>query len=98
VDRVEFAEAARSDAQLLDVRAPNEWENGIVEGSVLSYLPDLAEQTPSGLSAARPVWIACGSGYRAVTAAGLLQDRGFEPMVLIYDGTSDVLRELSVPV
>jgi rhodanese-related sulfurtransferase len=44
------------------------------------------------------VWIACGSGYRAVTAAGLLQDRGFEPMVLIYDGTSDVLRELSVPV
>jgi glyoxylase-like metal-dependent hydrolase (beta-lactamase superfamily II)/rhodanese-related sulfurtransferase len=98
VDRVEFAEAARSDAQLLDVRAPNEWESGIVEGSVLSYLPDLAEQTPSGLSAARPVWIACGSGYRAVTAAGLLQDRGFEPMVLIYDGTSDVLRELSVPV
>ena len=95
VDRDEYLEAARSGAQLLDVRAPNEWDNGIVEGSVLSYLPDLADRTPSGLDPSQPVWIACGSGYRAAIAAGILQDRGFETVVLIDDGVPDVMQRMS---
>jgi hydroxyacylglutathione hydrolase len=97
VDVDEYAEAARSDAQLLDVRAPNEWDTGIVEGSVLSYLPDLADTTPSGLDSSRPAWIACGSGYRAAIAAGVLQVRGFEPVVLIDDGAADVLQRMAQP-
>ncbi|HEX6300840.1 MAG TPA: MBL fold metallo-hydrolase [Acidimicrobiia bacterium] len=95
VDRDEYIEAAESDSQLLDVRAPNEWDTGIVEGSVLSYLPDLAERTPSGLDTSQPVWIACGSGYRAATAAGILEGRGFETVVLIDDGAPDVLQRMS---
>jgi hydroxyacylglutathione hydrolase len=95
VNRSEYAKAARSDAQLLDVRAPNEWESGIVEGSVLSYLPDLAERTPPGLDPSQPVWVGCGSGFRAAIAAAILQDRGFETVLLIDDGTSDVLHEMS---
>lgn len=95
VDRDEYLEAARSGAQLLDVRAPNEWDTGVVERSVLSYLPDLADRTPSGLDPSQPVWIACGSGYRAAIAAGILQDRGFETVVLIDDGAPDVLHRVS---
>lgn len=86
-----FAAAARSGAQTLDVRAPHEWEDGIVQGAVLSYLPDLAAETPTGLDPVSPVWVTCGSGYRASIAASILEDRGFEPIVLSEGGTPDVL-------
>lgn len=92
----QFAEAARSGAQILDVRAPNEWaEDGSIEGSILSYVPDVARETPSGLREDEPVWVLCGSGYRATMAAGILQDRGFDPVVLIERGATDVLHQTS---
>lgn len=91
----EYAQAAREGAQLLDVRAPNEWDDGFVEGSILSYLPDLARATPEGLDPEEPVWLVCGTGYRASIAAGILQGRGFEPIVLSKGGATDVLRESS---
>lgn len=95
VSREEYAEAAQAGAQLLDVRAPNEWETGIIDGSVLSYLPDLAVSTPSGLDPDQPVWVVCGSGYRASIAAGILQDRGFDPVVLSDGGATDLLGRMS---
>ncbi|MFP4073823.1 MAG: MBL fold metallo-hydrolase [Actinomycetota bacterium] len=91
----QFVQAARSGAQILDVRAPNEWEEGTIEDSILSYVPDVARETPSGLREDEPVWVLCGSGYRATIAAGILQDRGFEPVVLIEGGATDVLRQTS---
>ncbi|HET8740630.1 MAG TPA: rhodanese-like domain-containing protein, partial [Acidimicrobiia bacterium] len=87
----EFAEAALSGAQVLDVRAPSEWDTDVIEGSILSYLPDLAEKTPDGLSRDEPVWVACAGGYRASIAAGILASRGFEPVVLIDGGATDVM-------
>jgi len=96
VDVRQFAEAATSGAQILDVRAPNEWvEEGTIEGAFLSYVPDVALETPSGLRDDEPVWVLCGSGYRATIAAGMLQDRGFEPVALINGGATDVLRQTS---
>jgi hydroxyacylglutathione hydrolase len=89
VGRDEFWAAVESGAQILDVRAPDEWEGGIIEGSVLSYLPDVADQTPKGLDPEREVWLVCGTGLRAATAAGILQDRGFEPVVLTGGGATD---------
>jgi glyoxylase-like metal-dependent hydrolase (beta-lactamase superfamily II)/rhodanese-related sulfurtransferase len=95
VDATQFAEAARSGGQILDVRAPNEWDQGVIEDSILSYLPDVAEDTPPGLDRDEPVWIACGSGLRASIAAGILQSRGFEPIVLVQSGATNVLRQTS---
>lgn len=95
VDRDEYARAAASGAQLLDVRAPNEWENGVLEGSILCYLPDLARTIPRGLDSSSPVWVACGSGLRASTAGGILQAHGFEPVVLTTGGATDVLERTS---
>jgi glyoxylase-like metal-dependent hydrolase (beta-lactamase superfamily II)/rhodanese-related sulfurtransferase len=90
-----FAEASVDGGQILDVRAPIEWDTGVIEDSILSYLPDLARETPPGLDPREPVWIACGSGYRASTAAGILQDRGFEPIVLTDGGATDVIARTS---
>lgn len=96
VDVRQFADAARSGAQILDVRAPDEWvEEGSIEGSILSYVPDVARETPAGLTEDEPVWVLCGSGYRATIAAGILQDRGFDPVVLIEGGAADVLGQTS---
>lgn len=91
-DAAAFSEAARGGAQILDVRAPNEWDEGVIEGSTLRYLPDLAAATPPGLDPDEPVWVVCGSGYRAAVAGGILHDRGFKPIVLIDGGAEDVLR------
>lgn len=97
VDRDDFVTAAQSGAQVLDVRAPNEWDRGTIEGSVLSYLPDMARETPPGLDRDQPVWVACGTGFRASIAAGILQSRGFEPIVLTQGGATDVLAATSNP-
>lgn len=95
VDRDEYAEAANAGAQVLDVRAPNEWETGVIDGSTLSYLPDLATETPARLERSSPVWVVCGSGFRATIAASILQNRGFEPVVLARGGATDVLGKTS---
>lgn len=95
VGRDEYAEAAKTGGQILDVRAPNEWEEGVVAGAILSYLPHLAQETPQGLDPSSPVWVSCGSGYRASIAAGILQDRGFEPVVLATGGATDVIERTS---
>ena len=89
-----FAAAVeRGDAhQVLDVRSPLEWESGHVAGSLHRYLPDLAALgPPAGLTPAEPVWVGCGSGYRASAAAGLLEAAGYRPVVLVGGGIADVL-------
>ena len=91
----EYLEAVEAGAQLLDVRAPDEWDSGFIEGSTLSYLPHLVEKTPIGLDPDEPVWVVCGSGYRASIAASILQDRGFEPVVLSHGGATDLLHRAS---
>jgi hydroxyacylglutathione hydrolase len=89
----EFTEATAAGAQILDVRSPGEWEESHIGDSIHSYLPDLAASLPD-LDPNRPVWIGCGSGYRAAIAAGQLVDAGYEPVVLIEAGIPDVCRQL----
>jgi len=97
VDLATFAHATDEGAQILDARAPDEWERGTIDGSILAYVPDLADGTPEELRESQPVWIACASGQRAGIAASLLQGRGFEPIVLVDAGVPDVLRVASNP-
>lgn len=73
---------AVTDPQLLDVRAPDEWEDGHVEGSIHCYLPDLMVRIPPELSKDEPVYIGCATGHRASTAAGILGEAGYEPIVM----------------
>jgi hydroxyacylglutathione hydrolase len=95
VDVEEFAEAVAGGAQVLDVRAPNEWASGSVTDSEMVYAPDVVDQTPDGLDPNRPVWIYCGTGYRASIAASTLEARGYEPVVLADAGVTELLQTLS---
>ena len=84
-------------AQLLDVRAPNEWDDGHVPASVHRYLPDLVAGVPDDLHPARPVWIGCASGHRASIAAGLLERHGLQPVVVTNGGIPDLLARRARP-
>lgn len=95
VDVDTFAAAVSDPAtRVLDVRAPNEWREGHLEGSILRYLPDLARQVPDGLAAGDEVWVGCASGYRSTIAAGLLERAGVRPVVLLGAGIPEVLARL----
>lgn len=90
-----FATAARGAAQIVDVRAPDEWEEGVIAGSILRYAPDIASGSTEDIDDEEPVWVACGSGYRATIAASYLEAEGHTPMVLANRGVGDVLEQLS---
>jgi rhodanese-related sulfurtransferase/glyoxylase-like metal-dependent hydrolase (beta-lactamase superfamily II) len=82
-------------AQVLDVRAPDEWAGGHLDGAIHRYLPDLLAGPPEGLDPARPVWVVCDVGTRASMAANLLRQAGFEPVVLAGGGVPDLLTLLA---
>ena len=98
VPMAHFVEAYRSGvaAQVLDVRSPGEWADGHLERSQHCYLPDLAQAVPANLRKDQPVWIICGSGYRASAAASLLQRAGYQPLPVERGGVPDALRLLSL--
>ena len=71
-------------------RPPSEWSAGHVDGSTHRYLPDI-RQSDLDLKKDREVWVACGTGYRATIAAGLIEQAGYTPVVLAEAGVPDVL-------
>jgi hydroxyacylglutathione hydrolase len=74
VTPAEAAQALGSPAPpvVLDVRAPKEWEQVRIAGSVnipLNHLIERIEEVPAD----RPVLVHCAGGYRSSIAAGVLQ-------------------------
>jgi hydroxyacylglutathione hydrolase len=97
-DTATVAEAASAldgddDVQFLDVRAPGEREDVALPGAIGRYVPDLVHGAPPELDLGRPVWVACGSGYRATIAAGLLERHGVVPVVVDGGGVPDIAAE-----
>jgi rhodanese-related sulfurtransferase len=91
----EFADAVASGAQIVDTRAPSEWMTGTIDGSTLLYVPDIPDVAEDRLDRARPVWVACATGFRAGITASLLAARGFEPIVLANGGVPEVLKAMT---
>ncbi len=69
-----------SSLQILDVRAPDEWEAGHIPQARHFYVADLRDHNNGvdGVAKDKPVAVYCDSGYRADIAASILQSRGFE--------------------
>jgi rhodanese-related sulfurtransferase len=63
--------------QVVDVRYPNEWEAGHIDGAVHIPLDYLYEHTED-LDRARPVVTVCRSGSRSAKAAEELAGEGFD--------------------
>lgn len=94
LDEMVAAMTAGEVGQVLDVRAPNEWESGHVEGSTHHYLPDLPASVPGNLSTDMPVWMVCGTGYRATAGVKWLEEKGHEPIILVGEGVPELLARL----
>lgn len=67
--------------QVVDVRYPNEWEAGRIDGAVHLPVDDLADRADE-LARDRPVVTVCRSGERSGWAAGWLRDEGFDAVSL----------------
>jgi hydroxyacylglutathione hydrolase len=62
--------------QIVDVRAPSEWESGHIPGAVHMFLPELRKQSVA-LDKEKPVAVYCDSGYRASIGTSILKQEGF---------------------
>lgn len=69
-----LAAHTQADADVIDVREPDEWHAGHVEGT--RHVP-LADLDPSELDPQRPVITICRSGGRSGKAADELAEAGF---------------------
>ncbi len=97
LDISRFSAGVADGAWTLDVRAPNEWENGHLEDSHNVYVPDIERHRFEDLKKGDEVWVVCATGYRANIAAGILEKKGLRPIVLADGGVTDLLRRSSVP-
>ncbi len=68
---------APAGVQIVDVRAPAEWDEGHIPGATHLFLPEL-RQKAAQLDTTRPVAVYCDSGYRASIGASVLKQDGFE--------------------
>ena len=63
--------------QIVDVRSPDEWEEGHIPGAIHIFLPEL-EKRAGELKKKKPVAVYCDSGYRASLGTSILQQEGFD--------------------
>ncbi len=66
-------------AQLLDVRTPQEWDAGkIASSNCINYNDANFKQNLSKLDKNKPVFVYCAAGGRSSKAAPILQEAGFK--------------------
>ena len=96
VDAQEARKALLDGAAAIDVREPDEFASGHIEGAVHAPLGTL-EAGLDKLPKDRPIVAYCGHGERAASAISILERAGFEPL-LNLNGGFDVWREAGFPV
>ncbi len=82
-DRIE----SDRDLFVLDVRQPQEWVDGHIEGArhiTGAELPQRLKEVPKD----RPVAVVCGSGYRSSVSSSLLASRGYKNIANVLGGMS----------
>ena len=72
--------------ELLDVRQPDEWAEGHIEGATFvtgGQLPSRLDEVPDD---DRPLAVVCGSGFRSVVSSSLLRSKGRERVLSVVGG------------
>lgn len=82
------------DAQLLDVRTPEEYVEGHISHALLADIKNESNfnAKTDALDKNKPVYVYCRSGHRSHKAAGLLKKKGFKNVVEL-DGGIEAWRE-----
>lgn len=71
------------DVQLVDVRTPDEYEEGYIEGfQNIDFYADTFQEDIEKLDKTKPVIVYCRSGGRSGKCSKLMQEKGF---TMIYD-------------
>ncbi len=86
---VEFAEKLKdfSDAQIIDVRTPEEFESGHLQNAVnIDWNGDNFETEISKLDKTKPVFVYCLSGARSASAAKQMRSQGFKTIYQMDGG------------
>jgi phage shock protein E len=79
----EVRELVKNGAKLLDVRTPQEFAAGHIEGALNVPVHELPSRlTAAGPDKSAPVVVYCRSGARSARAAGMLKEAGY---TRVYD-------------
>lgn len=71
---------------VLDVRSDEEWGQGHIAGALHQFAGELTRQGSPRLESDTPVALICGSGYRSVVVASLLEAHGYRQLVNVAGG------------
>ena len=88
VDVARAAELQAAGAFVLDVREPDEWVAGHIDGATLIPLGELAGRTAE-VPADREVVVVCRSGNRSAQGRDILLDAGFDAVTSMAGGMND---------
>ena len=90
VDNQNFAAkiASSPDAQVVDVRTPEECTKGVIKNAInINYRDrDFAEQANGKLDKNKPVMLYCAAGGRSAKAANILKKQGFKEIYELKSG------------
>lgn len=82
----------RDNAQLVDIREPNDYKRAHIAGAINIPLAQLADKH-SRLDKSKPVIIICATGQRAQAALTLLQQQGYQQLAMLNNGMASWQRE-----
>jgi rhodanese-related sulfurtransferase len=94
MDIVTFADLPDDLDGIVDVRDPVEHRSGVIPGSRLGHLVDVA--TNPGAFSGMDVLVHCQTGYRAAVAAGFIEATGAN-VTVIYDDLLNYSGQLTGP-
>jgi rhodanese-related sulfurtransferase len=97
LDRLPLEDLPGVDAQILDVRERDEWDEGHIPGSLHAPWHDI-DALPAGLDPDRPVAVVCGSGQRAAVAASLVARHGARHVIHVIEGGVPAWQRLGHPI
>lgn len=86
----ETFESKLKESQLLDVRTPEEWSEGIIEGAImLNYYEDDFDSKLAQLDKEKPVAVYCKSGGRSGGAMTKMNELGFKEVYNLDGGITE---------
>ncbi|OIP05632.1 MAG: hypothetical protein AUJ97_00425 [Bacteroidetes bacterium CG2_30_32_10] len=80
---------AEKKVQLLDVRTPEEWQEGIINEAIkMNYYDDNFSEQLKTLNKNEPIYVYCKSGNRSRKAATQMEEMGFTKIYNLVGGFS----------